>query len=447
MLNNNEQQFYNNDLQPQNDIEAAVVQRKIEDLEGQIVFLRDATKDKKIDKVADDYIFGRIIDLQNEINKLQLGLNNFLRNKEIVISDKDDKESIEKDSVEHKAAEVIANIDTVINTMETDFGEINNSDIEEKVAQAEEIANITKDEVQKIKVENKDSYDFSNIEASWHGLHELLNILRNKKIVNSSGYEYSSDEIIQIVSDVVEGTLDINKVPRIYGLRDKVDEIKEATMKEREEENNNKEKNKPTGVSRERIAELREKLKIFKEKRERFLTLKLKLEQSNGIFINNRESKKLFEEFKKASSEYHLARIEYIADKVNRFANERLKVVEFEAEKVIEYKKSNVIKEKYHKIVDSFYDNYKKLGKINLTDKLFINKLAKNEQDGKIKKTLKWLGRFGGKIVSARLAVSFGLVGGGILLAGSGAGALAVVPLALRRMLSGVGATIGSYDL
>ncbi len=290
--------------------------------------------------------------------------------------------------------------------------------------------------------------DFSQIENSFKGLHDLFNALDEN--LNSRGEKegksYDSHIIKQIILAAVEGKVALESVPTWGGLREKVAEIKAAVDKAKEEE-----KRAKSGLSAERIRELREKLRIFKEKRERYLKAKLAYEKVSSSFAGKKMDKKkkeaILKEFYEAQSEYYQARAEYVGDKANRFVNERLKVAEAEAELVVADKKSSKFKEKYHQVIDGFYNGYKKLGEFNLADKVLAKMLFKREQDGRVKRTIKTLVGMGGRFISARTALSFGLVGAGFLLAGTGAGALAVIPLSLRRILGTGGAAFGYYDL
>jgi len=193
--------------------------------------------------------------------------------------------------------------------------------------------------------------------------------------------------------------------------------------------------------SKERIGELRIKLEEFRLSRQKLVYAEDDLKGCSGLkglieSKKNRVSAK--EDYQKALKEYQEKRAEYIGEKANRYCNEQERLANFKAKEFGEEKGFG----------RKFYEKYKKLGEWNLGrlfGKKFLATLETKKDDPRILKITKFIDRFFFNTLSARTAISFGLLGVGIY-AGAGV-AVSFGAIALRRGLAGVGAGIGSYDL
>jgi len=206
--------------------------------------------------------------------------------------------------------------------------------------------------------------------------------------------------------------------------------------------NQNREQLKQVKLGRaETMAGLRDKLDEFKQSRQRFVEAEKNLKKYQGLKgalkMGGDAEASVQEEYDQASAEYEEKRAEYVGEKVNRMLGQQTELVKTRAE--------NFDKEKG--FGKKFYEGYKKLGKWNLGALLgdeIMGKLDKKEDDGKAKRFLKGTARFLTKTLSVRMAISTGLLGAGIALGG---GIGFVGALAARRIMSGIGAGFGTYDL
>lgn len=126
-----------------------------------------------------------------------------------------------------------------------------------------------------------------------------------------------------------------------------------------------------------------------------------------------------------AKERYESARGEYVGDSATRMLKERMAAEDARGAAEVEREKGFV-----EGSLTKIYDAYKALGEAKLTS-------SKWEPTSRIGKMVKG-------IASVRTLASTALLGGGIAL-GAGTGGLGL--LAARRIMSGVGASIGSYDL
>jgi len=192
--------------------------------------------------------------------------------------------------------------------------------------------------------------------------------------------------------------------------------------------------------SAEHVGEIKTWLKEFKSAREKYYLAEQHLKDFKGVsrfFRSKQERLNAERQFEKAQREYESMRAEYIGSKMNRLLNEKRRQTELEAE--LEAEKN----EEKGKI----YKAYKKLGEWNVANLLGeerMQKLETKETDKRAVKCAKWLSRFGAKFVSARTAVSAGLLAGSWVL-GAGAGTGAAL-LAGRRVMTGMGSGFMAHD-
>ncbi|MCH7759735.1 hypothetical protein IID20_05260, partial [Patescibacteria group bacterium] len=189
---------------------------------------------------------------------------------------------------------------------------------------------------------------------------------------------------------------------------------------------------------------LRGKLQEFKQAREGLVTAEVNRKKFEGIkrVLNLGQGTKAGaeKEYENAKQEYDLKRAEYIGEHVGRKLKEQTKLADLRVE---EFDKKKGWGRK-------FYEGYKKLGEWNvgkLLGEKVMGKLETDEGDSGIMRFAKGTGRFFTKSLSVRTALSFSMLGAGIYLGAAGAGGAALTAIAGRRVLSGIGAGFGSYDL
>jgi|GEM_PF-4180321 len=193
-------------------------------------------------------------------------------------------------------------------------------------------------------------------------------------------------------------------------------------------------------LTKERIGELRAWLKDFRGVREGILQKQKEIEKLGtvGGFLKKKEKERLQAEAAALEQEYKTKRAEYVGEKAHRFLNEKARLAESQAG---QYQKEKGFGRK-------FYDAYKKMGEWNLGKVIGekgMQKLEAKEDDSKTTRVAKGVAKFAMKVISVRTAVSGALLGAGLAF---GAGAAAGIgAVAARRVLSGVGTGVGSYDL
>lgn len=171
-----------------------------------------------------------------------------------------------------------------------------------------------------------------------------------------------------------------------------------------------------TKSARDRVAELEAKMKRFEG------AGKLRSLTGKG----RTERLVLEEEMGNALKEYAEMRGEFVGEKAARMLHERSRIADTRA---VELGKEKGVGTKV-------YDAYKKLGEVNLTKTEWFG----NSKFGKTR-----VGKMVGRAASLRTLTSFALLGGG-LAAGAGS-AVGIGAIMARRVMSGMGASIGSYDL
>jgi PPM family protein phosphatase len=176
--------------------------------------------------------------------------------------------------------------------------------------------------------------------------------------------------------------------------------------------------------------ELREKIQESRKARANLILIEEELNKKRKwkFGISTKGVKEMEAKYKSAKENYEEKRAEYIGAKTWRLLKEKQKVAEEAARKYEESHKG----EKY------FLEKWRKLGEKNL-----LTLFGKEEWNPTTKrgKAAKFLARG----LSARSAISFSLLGVGVL---SGAGsAVGIGALIGRKAFSGVSSTIGTYDL
>ncbi len=126
-------------------------------------------------------------------------------------------------------------------------------------------------------------------------------------------------------------------------------------------------------------------------------------------------------ELAKAQEKYQELRGEVVGENVDKYLNER--------EKLVEVRRAALEKEKG--LGTKIYEAYKKLGELNLT-KLGWKPTSR-------------LGRIAARALSVRTAISLGLAGAGFAFGATPA--VGVAAIFGRRVLAGIGSSVGSYDL
>ncbi|MEK7125532.1 MAG: hypothetical protein AAB880_01310 [Patescibacteria group bacterium] len=200
----------------------------------------------------------------------------------------------------------------------------------------------------------------------------------------------------------------------------------------------------PTEESREELLEKHATILAAAEKGkeeqviEVLLPAEIKLDQARKMLLEAEKSdkSKTSIEYADALKEYQEARAEAVGGKVEAWLEEQIKLVEARAQEKSESKKW----------LGKGYDAYKKLGEWNLGALLKSDeKLRTKEDDTKTTRVLKGVGRFATRTISVRTALSGAMLGAGLYF-GVGA-AVGAAAIAGRRVFSGLGAGIGSYDL
>lgn len=172
-------------------------------------------------------------------------------------------------------------------------------------------------------------------------------------------------------------------------------------------------------ASAERSAELRKIITDFKESRANLVALEVQHKKKP-------KSAEIARELQKAKEAYEKNRAEYVGGHAGRMLKERVQTETARVEKVVE---NRGWKEKLGKTV---YDAYKWLGDKNLES------YAAKKTDSKFWKTA-------GRVASLRTVVNLTL--GGVALAASAGAAIGAGAIVTRRLMSGVGGSIASYDL
>ncbi|MDP1709693.1 MAG: hypothetical protein Q8L21_02295, partial [Candidatus Komeilibacteria bacterium] len=165
---------------------------------------------------------------------------------------------------------------------------------------------------------------------------------------------------------------------------------------------------------------------------------KEKLEQARTYLAAVEKAGKMKKpgEYEAAREAYEKARAEVVAGNVEKWLEEQTKLTDERAFESGEDKG----------LLARGYDAYKKLGEWNLGALLKTDeKLRAQEGDTKLKRAAKATGRFATRTVSVRTAVSAGLFGLGLSFGASAA--VGAAAFGTRRIFSGLGAGIGSYDL
>lgn len=176
----------------------------------------------------------------------------------------------------------------------------------------------------------------------------------------------------------------------------------------------------------EKTFELREQIKAMRDARANLVVLEDELNRRRSVLgrvkgaFQDSGSIKVFEErYKEAQEKYNGKRAEYIGAKADRIVKESQKLAEAEAEKHQEGK------------FEKLREGWRWLGEQNLEK-------AGWKPESKT-------GKFFARALSARTAISLGLLGGGLVL-GAGS-AVGIGALATRRALAGTSAGFGAYDL
>jgi hypothetical protein len=193
-------------------------------------------------------------------------------------------------------------------------------------------------------------------------------------------------------------------------------------------------------LTKKRVGEIRQFLGKFKDSRNAMLEKKKAAESIGTVegVLKKDEKAKLQEEAEQAEMEYKKMRAEYVGEKAHRFIGEKARLAEQQAEQFQQEKGFG----------KKVYDAYKKTGEWNLGKVLgegVMKKLEANENDDTDTRVRKSVARFATKVISVRTAVSGAMLGAGLAF---GAGAAAgIAAIGARRVLSGIGAGFGSYDL
>ncbi len=184
-----------------------------------------------------------------------------------------------------------------------------------------------------------------------------------------------------------------------------------------------------------------EKLRKLEAARERLVRAERNLKDYEGLvglfkgLVKKDEKAGAEAEYVMAKEEYQRARAEYVAGDIDKMLEERISFADHRARELYEAR-------------GKIYQAWKWLGEQNvekLIPKRWKEGLAKWRPEGKLGEVAKFLTRFGAKFLSLRTGVSFGLLGIGIW--GGVGTAAAVSLLAARRVLGGLGAGFGTYDL
>lgn len=186
--------------------------------------------------------------------------------------------------------------------------------------------------------------------------------------------------------------------------------------------------------------------------RENFELKKLEWEKYQGIagmFRGRKLSKEdksvIYEEYQAALQEYAREKAEYLADKSITYLENNTRLASG-FEKVIAENLGRKFGGEARLWLEKIYAGYQKLGEWNIAKLFkFEEKLAGWQPETKTGKVGKVLANIGGRYLSVRTAVSFGLLGGAVA-AGGGIGIAGGLMIG-KRLFSGLGGFVGTNEL